>query len=95
MENLKKAIVDLHGCDSDWVESVPVTEAFQGQTVWAGTVQVYDLIGHPMASRCYAWSHAIEGSENRMLVTVLHQPPVESPPAAVRAAIVHENKERG
>ena len=89
MEALEKAIRDLHGCDSTWIEATPVRETFHGQTVWEGTVQVFELIGHPTAKRCYAWSHATEG-EKRRFVAVLHQGPVDSPVAAVRAAIVQE-----
>ena len=94
VQALKEAILHLHGCESEWVESVPVTETFQGQTVWEGTVQVFDLIGHPTATRCYAWSHATEG-ENRRFVAVLHQGPVDSPEKAVRAAIVGEASSEG
>ena len=71
MRELTLAIRDLHGCDSTWVESVPVTETFQGQTVWDGTVEVFVLRGHPTATRCYAWSHAVDGSEKRRYVAVL------------------------
>ena len=92
--SLKKAILDLHGCDSTWVESVPVTETFQRQTVGDGTVEVFDLIDHPTATRCYAWSHAVDGSEKRRYVAVLHQGPVDSPEAAVRAAIASEVKQK-
>lgn len=94
IDALKEAILNLHNCDSTWIEAVPVTETFQGQAVWVGTVQVFDLVGHPTATRCYAWSHAIEGSENRRFVAVLHQGPVDSPEKAVRAAIVQEQRER-
>ena len=34
---------------------------------------VFDLHGHPTALRCYAWSHAVEGSEKRRYVAVLHR----------------------
>jgi hypothetical protein len=71
------------------MESVPVKEFFQGQTVWEGVVQVFNLRGHPTAKRCYAWSHATTG-EKRRFVAVLHQGPVDSPEKAVRAAIVQE-----
>ena len=54
---------------------------------------MFDLIDHSTASRYYAWSHAIEGSENRRFVAVLHQGPVDSPEKAVRVAIVQEQKE--
>ncbi len=88
--SIRKAIRDLHGCESTWVESVPGTESFQGETVWDGTVEVFDLEGHPIATRAYAWSHAVDGSEKRRYVAVLQQGSVDSPQAAVRAAIVQE-----
>ena len=93
-ERLAQAIKDLHGSDSTWVEAVPVTETFEGQVVWDGTVQVFELHGHPTATRCYAWSHPVEGSENRRFVAVLDQGPVNSPQTAVKAAIVAEQQER-
>lgn len=91
IESLQQAIRDLHGCESTWVKTVHVKETFQEQTVWEGTVEVFDLRGHPTATRCYAWSHAVEGSEKRRFVAVLHQGVVDSPQAAVRAAIVQES----
>jgi hypothetical protein len=69
---------------------MPVTETFDGQTVWDGEVQVFELINHPTAKRAYAWSAAVDGSDRRRFVVVLHKPPVESPQAAVRAAIAAE-----
>ena len=93
-EALREAIRNLHGCDSVWVAAVPVKETSEGQTVWDGEVQVFDLIGHGSASRCYAWSHATEG-ERRRFVAVLHEGPVDTPVAAVRAAIVQEAREKG
>lgn len=92
---LQRTIHDLHGCESQWVASVPVKEVFQGRTVWEGVVEVFDLIGYPTAKRCYAWSHAVEGSKKRRYVAVLHQGPVDSPEKAVRAAIVQENRSAG
>lgn len=92
-EALKKTIRNLHGCESVWVESVPVIETFQGRMVWDGVVQVFDLKGHPTATRCYAWSHATTGRKRRF-VAVLHQGPVDSPEKAVRAAIAAEERAR-
>ena len=93
-KSLQKAIRDLHGCASVWVEAAPVKETFQGKTVWDGVVQIFDLKGHPTATRCYAWSHATTGKKRRF-VAVLHQGPVDSPRAAVRAAIVQEQRKEG
>lgn len=75
-----------------WIKSVPVEETFQGQTVWNGIVQVFELIGHPTAKKCYAWSYIVDDSGKRKFVAVLHQKPVDSPEAAVKAFIVSECK---
>ena len=69
---------------------VHIREEFDGKTVWEGEVYVFDLEGHPTATRAYAWSSPIEGRTKRRFFAVLHQPPVDSPQAAVRAAIVAE-----
>jgi len=90
---LIEAIHNLHGCKASWLESVPVKETFQGETAWEGEVQVFSLSGHPTASRCYAWSHETEHGK-RKFFAVLHQGPVHSPQAAVRAAIVAEFQHR-
>ena len=62
---LKRAIHNLHGCDPTWVASVPVKETFQGRTVWEGVVEVFDLIGHPEATRCYVWAHDMDNGKRR------------------------------
>lgn len=88
---LMKAFCDHHGCAlAYWVETVPLMESFDGQTIWEGDVEVFDLIGHPKASRGYAWAYdKAKGSE---IVAVLELPPVTSPRTAVQAAIVAEGK---
>lgn len=93
--DLERAILNLHGCKATWVKSVPVKEVFEGQTAWEGVVQVFDLIGHPKATRCYAWSHGLDNSKKRRFFTVLHQGTVDSPEKAVRAAIVNEVRKNG
>jgi len=70
---LQKAIFDLHGCKSTWVKSVPVKEVFEGETVWEGIVQVFDLEGHQKAEHCYAWSYALKDSKKRRFFAVLEQ----------------------
>ncbi|MFI5032965.1 MAG: hypothetical protein ACHQPH_19905, partial [Reyranellales bacterium] len=37
-----------------------------------GTVHVFDLEDHPKATRAYAWSSPIEGSNKRRFYAVLH-----------------------
>jgi hypothetical protein len=90
IENLKNAVEGLHDCKAAFIESVEVLETFQGQTVWEGVVSVFEIKGHPTATRCYAWSSPIEGSTKRTFYAVLHVPPVVSAKDAVRAAAIQE-----
>ena len=75
-----------------FVQSVPLRESFKGLAVWEGVVHVFNLAGHPKATRAYAWSSPIEGSTKRRFFAVLGIPPVNSPVNAVRAAIVAEQR---
>jgi hypothetical protein len=89
---LLDAIRHLEGCAAEWVESVPVHETHEGQTVWEGEVQVFDLVKHAKGvKRAYAWSHATEGQRRRFHV-VLGLPPVDGPVMAVRTAVLAEFK---
>ena len=91
IEELRDVIRRLHGAEATHVESVPVKETYQGKTVWEGIVEVFELHGHPSASRLYAWSHETDNHDkSRRHVTVLHSHPITSPVLAVRAAIVQE-----
>ena len=88
---LKDVIRRLHGVESEHIESVLVKEVFQGNPVWEGVVEVFDLMGHPAASRAYAWAHDTDDpSSPRRHVAVLHLHPIKSAQDAVRAAIVQE-----
>lgn len=93
--DLKIAIEREHGGTATFVKSEHVTETWEGITVWDGVVDVFDLIGHPTATRAYAWSSPIEGTDKRRFYAVLHVPPVDSPQKAVRASIVHEYRTKG
>jgi hypothetical protein len=93
-DQLKQAVEQMHGGTASLAQSVPVRETFAGKPVWEGVVHVFDLTGHPTATHAYAWSSPIEGSTKRRFFAVLHQSPVDSPQAAVRAAIVAEHRTR-
>jgi hypothetical protein len=95
IHELREAIHRLHGAKAEHLESVPVTERFQGQTIWDGVVEVFVLTGHPKTDRAYAWIHETDDPANpKRHVTVLHIPPVVSPRTAVQAAIVQEFRDR-
>ena len=88
---LQAAILNVHGATSTHVETVPVVEEFQGETVWQGEVEVFDIRGHPKATRCYGWGYSTD-EDQRRYVAVLKLPPVTSPQTAVKAAIMSEIK---
>lgn len=92
VEALKEAVERTHGGTATFREVVDVVEMFRGQTVWAGTVHVFDLTGHPKSSTAYAWSEEQDGKKTRRFYTILHLPPVDSLLAAVRAAIVQAHR---
>lgn len=88
-DQLKQAVEFQHGGTATLVQSVPIHEEHGGQTVWDGTVHIFDLAGHPKATRAYAWSYEREDGKRRFFA-VLGISPINSPRDAVRAAIVAE-----
>jgi hypothetical protein len=94
IQELQDVIRKLHGSFATHVETVPVKETFKGETVWEGTVEVFELHDHPKTDRVYAWSHDTDDPTNpRRHVTVLHLPPATSPLRAVQASIVSDVRE--
>jgi len=91
---LKKAVESQHGGTATFVQSVPIREEHEGKTVWDGTVAVFDLSGHPQATRACAWSYELPDGKRRFFA-VLHVGPIIGPREAVRAAIVAEGRHAG
>jgi hypothetical protein len=94
VDALRGEIRNLYGCDSVWVEAVPVREQVRGETMWEGQVEVFNLIGSSEADRAYAWVHLSGSSGNRQFFVMLHRPPVDSAQMAVRAALVGQYRGR-
>ena len=53
-KELKQAIECMHGGKATFSESVLVNETFEVKKVWDGVVDVFNLTGHPIATRAYA-----------------------------------------
>lgn len=70
---------------------MPVIETHEGQTVWAGEVQVF-AVEHPKASRVYAWSHETNAGKRRFHA-VLGVSPVTGAEEAVRAMVLSQAAE--
>ena len=88
LSTFQEAIQATHGCRSALRERVEVQEAFEGEPVWEGEVLVFDLIGHPTATTCYAWNVDNE------VTAVLSAGRINSPEKAVRASIVESFRSR-
>ena len=88
---LEKAIRELYGCEATHIKTVPVKERFQGQTVWDGHVEVFDVPEHPKAKRLYAWAYSESDDKPELkAVTVLAIPPITSPRKAVQIFIASQ-----
>jgi hypothetical protein len=83
---LQAAIKQLHGCEAVHHKTVFVDEKFEGNNIWKGEVEVFNLKGHPKAARCYAWMQREAGKGVRT-IALLERWPVDSPCAAVKFAI--------
>ena len=88
IERFQMVIHSLHGCDSKHVESVPVHEVYKGETIWKGDVEVFDLIGHPKATRCYGWTYG----DPEEFITILELPPVTDAKSAVKVGVSYQIK---
>ena len=95
LEKLEVAIERLHDCKAVHVDSVPVHEIVHGQRNWDVTVEIFSLIGHPQAKRCFAWSHR-EGQADtgQPLYALLEIPPIDSPQTAVHVTLVSVARKR-
>ena len=85
LATLKAAIALKHQCQSFHRERVFVqTPVNGGVEPWQGDVEVFDLMGHPKAEMCYAWT--IPEPAGIKILTVLESAVVDSPGKAVQAA---------
>jgi hypothetical protein len=91
-DTVERDVESQHFCYATLAQTAPVRETFKGQPVWEGVVHVFDLEGHSQATRAYAWSSAIEGSDKRRFYAVLGIGPIKTPLDAMRAAIVAERR---
>jgi hypothetical protein len=91
IERLKQAIFHLHKSGSFHLTSVPVKEVFHGRTLWEGDVEMFDLLDHPKAKRCYGWTYG----DPEEFIVILELPPVTDAQSAVKAGIAHQIKKAG
>ncbi|MGH7943551.1 MAG: hypothetical protein ACREF9_00860 [Opitutaceae bacterium] len=93
LAELRVTIRRLHRCEASHSRTESVREVVNGQVMWAGNVEVFALLGHDEALRCYAWGHLHDDGKWEV-TTVLAIPPVISASSAVTAAFIARVKER-
>ena len=86
IEQFKQALEKACQCKARHVASKAVIEGFEGQVVWDGIVEVFDLQGHAQAKRGYVF-YFVEDNGRTVIKTVLGISPVDSEVSAVRTAI--------
>lgn len=89
---LRSTIQRLHRCEAAHTRTEQVREVTGGRVLWDGNVEVFALLGHDRALRCYAWGH-LHPEGQWEVTTVLAIPPVISAQTAVLAAIAARIKE--
>jgi hypothetical protein len=89
---LRATIRRLYRCDASHSRTEAVKEVVNGQVMWEGNVEVFALLGHDEALRCYAWGHLHDNGKWEV-TTVLAIPPVVSASSAVIAAFIARMKE--
>ncbi|MGC2423319.1 MAG: hypothetical protein WA666_03080 [Nitrospirota bacterium] len=92
LKQLKETVERMHECTAKLMGTVYVAETFQEKTVWQDVVYIFNIMGNPLAKRCYAWSSPIEGSSKRRFFAVLETPPIKSAQDAVKASIVYSSR---
>jgi len=84
LEILKAAVQMKHQCHALHLDSIPLTLENGGETVWGGIVEVFALVDHKTATRCYAWTETVNECEQRFVV-ILQKGFVITPAHAVKA----------
>lgn len=83
----------IHRCETSHTRTESVREVINGQVLWEGNVEVFALLGHDHALRCYAWGHLHEAGQWEV-TTVLAIPPIVSASTAVLAAVAAKIREQ-
>ena len=88
---LQWEIQEKYKCEAVHRKSVDVHEVLDGDAIWEGRVEIFDLIGHAEAKKCYAWAYFEKDEEWAVrFITVLGSRIMDSPEKAVRAAIFYD-----
>ena len=88
---LQMDVQEKFNCTAVYRESVEVHEVLDGDTIWRGRVEIFELTGHAETKKCYAWACPDKDKVGTMrLITVPASHIINSPQKAVHAAIFYD-----
>ena len=91
LDVVKAQIEHAYSCPAYYLRTEAVVEAIEENVIWQGEVEVFGLIGHSQAKRCFAWGHAYDRSAlDGKIVIALEILPTVSPQNAVRAQLAND-----
>jgi hypothetical protein len=64
LEYIQRAVEQAAGCKAVHADTEAVVEVFRGQVMWEGTVEIFNLAGHPKSKRAYGWGPAMGRARN-------------------------------
>jgi hypothetical protein len=85
-DECRLALRQLYGCDAHFNTTVVVSIPARGRAPWQGSVHVFDISGHPTATRGYAWPRRVN-AQRTVIHTVLESDAVAAPEHAVRTVL--------
>ena len=85
IEQLRQAVEKACQCKARHAFSTVVLEEWEGEPVWDGIVETFNIESHPVAELCYAFSFVEDNVP--VIKTVLGVPPADTPQSTVKVAI--------
>jgi len=83
--NIKCAVEKNIGGIARHVTSTPVIEVFEGDLIWEGVVETFDVDCNPHVKRCYGFTYREDDSLG--YATIAETDEVNSPKLAVKAFV--------
>ncbi len=78
-------------CSAVHIQTQPVRLALDGQILWKGKVEVFQLKEHPEAKLAFGWG-VPNGQGQTEFITVIGRPPLDNPISAVKAYLASKNR---
>jgi hypothetical protein len=85
---IQAAVERSERCKATHVQSEPIIEQYEGEDVWGGVVEVFNLQDHPKAKRAYGWQRKAQKPGDTQYTVVLGVPPINSARDAVKKASI-------